>query len=40
MPHDGAASMEFTDTSPRAAARYLERLGVRHDLTGSLAAGR
>lgn len=26
MSHDGAAAQELTDTTPRAAARYLERL--------------
>lgn len=26
MPHDGAASQALTDTSPRAEARYWERL--------------
>lgn len=26
MAHEGAAALELTDTSPRAQARYLERL--------------
>ena len=26
MPHDGAASLEVSDTTPRAAERYAERL--------------